>query len=752
MSVATNTILITKKKNFNLEEFFERYDRHVERKEYSECGKLIQNGSFGDLGIIIGKIIETFAKNDSSNIKVLRDKLEQKLLEKRAEVENQIVKIQKIRSLFTEKLSSSYEEIFKKITELTSKVCLSAEITESRVELAPTINLLSEQYFETMVALVKVNSLEPSFIETTFKGVNSLIKFMANILASYNKTETNEVKILVISSRIKTIKVNDIDLKIEVEKNAIKLEEAFETEAKMLSDKNDVSKKNKLEVEVITENLKDYYASKILRKFVTRPRRIQDIIEQICEILRPIEQSNLSGSKLEAICIVIGRMLFVMKFLEENLQTIENKIIEIDGINIIIKSKLEKIIDLFEKTMLDKKMSDEKFRIIFEAIKEQFKLFLRTIRLIYNNDNGVFYDAAVKGNKNEALHFLKGLREQKPNDLLTANTPLGEKPVLFILASVGHVDWLDEFLKFVRIDTTDESGNTALHIAAISGHLAFCDALISKGILASKNRGEYQWPKNKFGYTPLHSAAIYGQTRCIHHLVTSYQGKTILLLPTINGDTIVHLMVRHRHVESLNTLLKLFPTLSVCVQNYHHQDPLMLAIENRDDELVKSVLEHQVDLANRDAEDRTALHLAVRQGLLSIVKLLLDKGASLNLIDKQGKKPQDYVSPHSEIGIYFAHRLIQQQPRQHFSQVKSTWRNLVFQGGSVRGLACPGALRALVEEGICRLDDIQRVGGASAGAINALLVGLGYSLDEIDHLVGVAKNFSFEKSKGEIER
>tara|TARA_Y100000815_G_scaffold226384_1_gene214278 strand:+ start:231 stop:413 length:183 start_codon:yes stop_codon:yes gene_type:complete len=44
------------------------------------------------------------------------------------------------------------------------------------------------------------------------------------------------------------------------------------------------------------------------------------------------------------------------------------------------------------------------------------------------------------------------------------------------------------------------------------------------------------------------------------------------------------------------------------------------------------------------------------------------------------------------------------------------FRNLVFEGGGVKGIAYSGALAVLEERGI--LPQIRRVGGASAGAIN----------------------------------
>jgi len=53
------------------------------------------------------------------------------------------------------------------------------------------------------------------------------------------------------------------------------------------------------------------------------------------------------------------------------------------------------------------------------------------------------------------------------------------------------------------------------------------------------------------------------------------------------------------------------------------------------------------------------------------------------------------------------------------------FRNLVFEGGGVKGIAYVGAMDVLKEKGI--LEQIQRVGGTSAGAINATLFALGFS-------------------------
>lgn len=62
-------------------------------------------------------------------------------------------------------------------------------------------------------------------------------------------------------------------------------------------------------------------------------------------------------------------------------------------------------------------------------------------------------------------------------------------------------------------------------------------------------------------------------------------------------------------------------------------------------------------------------------------------------------------------------------------EVKYPFRSLVFEGGGVKGIAYVGALEVLEEKKI--LKDVVRVGGASAGAINAVLLALGYTRQEM---------------------
>ena len=61
------------------------------------------------------------------------------------------------------------------------------------------------------------------------------------------------------------------------------------------------------------------------------------------------------------------------------------------------------------------------------------------------------------------------------------------------------------------------------------------------------------------------------------------------------------------------------------------------------------------------------------------------------------------------------------------------FKNLIFEGGGVKGIAYVGAINVLEEKGI--VSSIERVGGTSAGAINALLFALGYTNDEVKDIL-----------------
>src|SRR5688572_31966980 len=70
--------------------------------------------------------------------------------------------------------------------------------------------------------------------------------------------------------------------------------------------------------------------------------------------------------------------------------------------------------------------------------------------------------------------------------------------------------------------------------------------------------------------------------------------------------------------------------------------------------------------------------------------------------------------------------------KQGYCQQKPAYRNLVMEGGGVRGIAYGGALTELQKQGV--LSEIKRVGGTSAGSIQAMLLALAYTPEEITQI------------------
>jgi NTE family protein len=78
------------------------------------------------------------------------------------------------------------------------------------------------------------------------------------------------------------------------------------------------------------------------------------------------------------------------------------------------------------------------------------------------------------------------------------------------------------------------------------------------------------------------------------------------------------------------------------------------------------------------------------------------------------------------------------------------FKNLVFEGGGVKGIAYVGALEVLDREGI--LNDIERVAGTSAGAMVAVMVALRYSAEEVMQVLGTLDFKDFKDSSKGIVR
>ena len=203
-----------------------------------------------------------------------------------------------------------------------------------------------------------------------------------------------------------------------------------------------------------------------------------------------------------------------------------------------------------------------------------------------------------------------------------------------------------------------------------------------------------------------------------------------------------------------------------------NKTPVQLALENGFDkkfEIFKRL--NFVDYFEESFVNSTAIHKLVEQNQTKKLQIMLQYLSEHCLIDtigfgiknKNGKTPLDlaideenseaiYLLNHYELNektfnkskysnesIDLDDPILNMNNYSVLSKIpisKDHIRNLIFQGGGIKGLAYIGALERLkAENDFFDLNKIERIGGTSAGAITAVLLGCCYSLNAIREIM-----------------
>ena len=76
-------------------------------------------------------------------------------------------------------------------------------------------------------------------------------------------------------------------------------------------------------------------------------------------------------------------------------------------------------------------------------------------------------------------------------------------------------------------------------------------------------------------------------------------------------------------------------------------------------------------------------------------------------------------------------------------------KNYIFQGGSVKGIAYIGALENIEKIKDIKLENIEKIGGTSVGAITASLLSIGYDCEKLNYEMDKIKFQDFIDIKNE---
>ncbi len=160
------------------------------------------------------------------------------------------------------------------------------------------------------------------------------------------------------------------------------------------------------------------------------------------------------------------------------------------------------------------------------------------------------------------------------------------------------------------VNAKNNSGLTALHLAAQYGHLEIVKTLLT-GLNIDVNA------KNNSGLTALHLAAQYGHLKIVKILLEKMVDFNI---QDKHGVTALHLAAQHGHVEVVGVLLE------------------KIKQNNKTD------FDDRRAINVKDQEGITALHLAALNGHLGVVDMLLRQGANVKVEDKNSLTPLDLVT------------------------------------------------------------------------------------------------------------
>jgi ankyrin repeat protein len=145
-------------------------------------------------------------------------------------------------------------------------------------------------------------------------------------------------------------------------------------------------------------------------------------------------------------------------------------------------------------------------------------------------------------------------------------------------------------------------------------------------------------------YTPLHSAACYGDVEMVQVLlgygvdvnVRSPPDWTPLHQAAARGSPFLEI---HNIVQSTLDVARILLEHGADVNARTHRSSTLLhfAAEAGSAEVVRVLLEHGANVDAEDGERRTPLHGATRKGNVELVRMLLEHGANVEAEDKKGR-------------------------------------------------------------------------------------------------------------------
>ncbi|XP_026959370.1 ankyrin-2 isoform X6 [Sagmatias obliquidens] len=244
-----------------------------------------------------------------------------------------------------------------------------------------------------------------------------------------------------------------------------------------------------------------------------------------------------------------------------------------------------------------------------------------TTMLQKSDSNASFLRAARAGNLDKVVEYLKG-----GIDINTCNQ--NGLNALHLAAKEGHVGLVHELLgRGSAVDSATKKGNTALHIASLAGQAEVVKVLVKEG--ANINA------QSQNGFTPLYMAAQENHIDVVKYLLENGANQSTA---TEDGFTPLAVALQQGHNQAVAILLENDTKGKVRLPALH--------IAARKDDTKSAALLLQND-HNADVQSKsgfTPLHIAAHYGNVNVATLLLNRGAAVDFTARNGITPLHVAS------------------------------------------------------------------------------------------------------------
>ncbi|KAF0883934.1 inversin [Crocuta crocuta] len=184
----------------------------------------------------------------------------------------------------------------------------------------------------------------------------------------------------------------------------------------------------------------------------------------------------------------------------------------------------------------------------------------------------------------------------------------------------------------IDINMADKYGGTALHAAALSGHVSTVKLLLENNAQVDAT--------DVMKHTPLFRACEMGHKDVIQTLI---KGGARVDLVDQDGHSLLHWAALGGNADVCQILIE--NKINPNVQDYAGRTPLQCAAYGGYINCMAVLMENHADPNIQDKEGRTALHWSCNNGYLDAIKLLLDFAAFPNQMENNEERytPLDYA-------------------------------------------------------------------------------------------------------------